>query len=173
MIPLIRSLFTPCITKRRAGEIGTSTPVVMPILKIKSKRTLCFVFHVWRPMDKYKGKWWVVSRCELVGCVTTYWGTALLPFPWRSFNSNGITQNEHVVVYKFCWSALSNLLSVSYWTSEFVFWWSSTEKKEHLAKQQNRLNWTVNSEMLNCHNALSLFQFSFMFAWTKQHQKLI
>ena len=81
MISLIRSLFTPCIAKRRGGKIATSTPVVMPILKIKSKQrqTLCFFSHVWRPTEKYKGKWWDVSRCELVGCVTT-----LLPFPWKN-----------------------------------------------------------------------------------------
>lgn len=58
MIPLIRILFTPCIAKRRAGKKGTSTPVVMPILKIKpqQRQTLCSGSHVWRPAGDEQGK---------------------------------------------------------------------------------------------------------------------
>ena len=123
MICLIRSLFTPCIAKRRVGKIGTSTPAVMPILKIKSKQrqALCFLsHHVCRPTEKNKGKWWVVSRCELVGCVTTYWGTALLPFPWKGCNSSRIIQEEELLFTSHI-SLLLVIFSPSHGTSELVF----------------------------------------------------
>lgn len=105
MISLIRSLFTPCIAKRRGGEIATSTPVVMPILKIKSKlrQTLCFFSHVWRPTEKYKGKWWDVSRCELVGCVTNS-----PPFPLEELRIKSCCLQVLLACFIF---------SVSYWTS--------------------------------------------------------
>lgn len=65
---LISSLFTPCITKRLASEIGTSTPVVMPILKIKSGPFALFPMSENHPTFT-RGKWWVISRCESEGSV--------------------------------------------------------------------------------------------------------
>lgn len=134
MICLIRSLFTPCITERRTGEIGTSTPVVMPILKIKSKhrQSLCCVSHVWRPTEKYKGKWWVISRCELVGCVAAYWGTTLLPFPWKDCNSNRI---------KSCVGLLFIILSLSLTEHLGLFLMIIYRLNLHLTTQQSRLEW--------------------------------
>lgn len=68
--------FTAGITKRTAGKIGMSTPVVMPILKIKSKQKLCFVSHVWRNHSCVAlREWWAVSRCEFpatADCIITF-----------------------------------------------------------------------------------------------------
>lgn len=68
MVSLIRSLFTLCIVKGRGGKIRTSTPAVMPILKIKSKQrqTLHLVSHVWRLAEKCKGK--VMSCFQVWAC---------------------------------------------------------------------------------------------------------
>lgn len=115
---LSEEVFTPCVTERRAGEIGPSTPVVMPILKIKAKdrQTLCFVSHVWRAAEKCKGKWWDISRWELVGCVTTYLGTALLPFPWKTWNSKRCMNPV--------WSAACHLYCLLK-NIQVSFWWVS------------------------------------------------
>ena len=61
------------------------------------------------------GKWWVISRCELVGWVASYSGTTVLPFS-RADNSSdrvGSTKGT-VIVYKscFCFSLNTWLFSV-------------------------------------------------------------
>lgn len=70
----------PALSK---GEIWTSTPVVVPILKIKpeQRRTLLVFPMSGDRLRKAMGKWWDVSRCEPVsGCAATQRATVLLPF---------------------------------------------------------------------------------------------
>lgn len=148
MICLIRSLFTPYIAEKRVGEIGTSTPVVMPILKIKSKlrQTLLLCFPCLETNGEEQGK--VVSRCELVGCVTTYWGTTLLPFPWKGCDSNRITQEVLA-----CFKSSSLCLLRNIWA---CFWWSTTDRKRQLGNTTQQIwNWIVNSISWGCLNYTS------------------
>lgn len=114
LISLIRRLFTPCIAKRQAGQIETSTPVVMPILKIKSKQgqSRSFVSHVWRLSEKHKGKWWLVSRCELVGRVTSYWGSAQ--------QTCGIVFNDHLQERTFVVATQQNRWGRRWWWERSV-----------------------------------------------------